>query len=82
MYECTDGLNCSVIPESSSTLLVHLGPGGNSIDRHEEHFPGLNNAKEHFQVVKNVSKYLLLRNTEVNVLIIRVGTLMDDTVHI
>lgn len=72
----------SAIPESSSTLLVHLGPGCNTIDSHEEHFPGLNNAKEHLQVVKNISKYLLFRNTEVYVLIIGVGTLVDDPIHI
>ena len=47
-------------PESSPTLLVHLGPGGNTINGHEEHFPGFYDAKEHLQVVENIGKNLLL----------------------
>lgn len=69
-------------PEPSATLLVHFGPGCDSIHSHEEHLPGLDDAKEHFEVVEDVGKDLLLSDTEVYVLVVGVRALVDDPVHV
>lgn len=66
------GPNLYPVPESPATLLVHFGPGCDAVHGHEEHLPGLDDAKEHFKVVEDVSEDLLLCDTEVHVLIVGV----------
>lgn len=70
------------LPESASSLLVHLGPGCHTIHCHEEDLARLDDSEEHLQVMENVSENLFLRDAEVNVLIIWVGALVDDAIHI
>ena len=70
------------LPEPASPLLVHLCPWCDAIHRHEEDLARLDDPEEHFQVVEDVSKNLFLRNAKVNVLVIRVGTLVDDPIHV
>lgn len=59
-------------PESSATLLVHFGPRCDSVHGHEEHLPGLDDAKEHFEVVEDVCEDLLLGDAEMHVLVVGV----------
>ncbi len=43
-----------MLPETASSLLVHLGPRGDSVDCHEEDLSRLNHPEENLDVVKNV----------------------------
>lgn len=72
----------NVLPKTPSTLLVHFCSRSHTINSHKKHFPRFNNAKQHFQVVKNISKNFIIWNSEVNIIIIRMGTLMYNSIHI
>lgn len=63
---------CDKAPESSATLLVHLGPWGNPIHRHEKHLPGFDDAEQNLNIVEDVCKDLLLCDAEVYILVIGV----------
>lgn len=70
------------VPESSATLLVHFGSWCDSIHSHEEHLPGLDDAKEHFEVMEDVGEDLLFCDAEVHVLVVGVWALVDDPIHV
>lgn len=70
------------LPESPSSLLVHLCPWCHAIHRHEEDLTRLDNPEENLQVMKDVGKNLLLRNAKVDILIIWVGALMNNPIHV
>lgn len=70
------------VPESSTSLLVHLCPWRHPVHSHEEDLPWLDDPEEHLQVMEDVSKYLFLRDAKVDILIIRVRALVDDAVHV
>lgn len=69
-------------PESPASLLVHLCPWCHAIHRHEEDLARLDDPEEHLQVMEDVSKNLLLRNAKVDILVVRVGALMNNPVHV
>lgn len=46
-------------PKTSPTLLIHFCSWSYTINCHEENLPWLNNAKQYFQIVKNISKNLI-----------------------
>lgn len=73
---------CPSLPESPSSLLVHLCPRCHTIHCHEENFARLDDSEEYLHVMEDVSKNLLLRNAKVNILIIWVWTLMNNPVHV
>lgn len=70
------------LPEASSSLLVHFCSWCHTIHSHKEDFARLDDPEEHLQVMKDVCKNLFLRNAKVDILIIRVGALMDDSIHV
>lgn len=70
------------LPESPASLLVHLCPWCHAIHRHEEDLARLDDPEEHLQVMEDVSKNLLLRNAKVDILVVRVGALMNNPVHV
>lgn len=70
------------LPESPSPLLVHLCPRGHTIHSHEENFAWLDDSEEHLQIMKNVSENLLLRDAKMHILVVWVGTLVNDPVHV
>lgn len=72
----------NVLPKTPPPLLVHFCSRSHTINSHEEHLPRFNNAKQHLQVVKNISKDFIIWNSEVNIIIIRMWTLMYDSIHI
>lgn len=70
------------LPKTPPALLVHFCSRSHTVNSHKEHFPRFNNSKQHLQVVKNVSKDFVIWNSEVNIIIIRMGTLMYNPIHI
>lgn len=62
--------------------MVHFCSWRNAVHRHEEHLARLNDPEEHLQIVEDVGKNLLLRNSEVDILVVGVGALMDDSIHV
>lgn len=71
-----------VLPESPASLLVHLCPGCHTIHCHEKDLAWLNNSKENLHIVEDVSKNLLLRDAKMDILIIWMGALMNDPIHV
>jgi hypothetical protein len=70
-------------PETSRTLLVHLGSRRNTINSHEEQLFGLNLPKQMFDVIEYTYKHFFLAQAEGHILAcILVGTVMNDTIHI
>ncbi len=70
------------LPESPSSLLVHLCPRCHAIHRHEEDLARLDDPEEHLQVMEDVGENLFLRNAKVDILVVGVGTLMDNPIHV
>lgn len=70
------------LPESSTSLLVHLCPWCHAVHGHEEDLPWLDDPEEHLQVMEDVSKNLLLRDAKVDIFIVGVRALVDDAVHV
>lgn len=72
-------LNSSLPPPP---LLVHLSPRGDTINGHEEQLLRLDDLEENAEVVEDVLEYLLLRNSEMRVGVIRVRAVVDDAIHV
>lgn len=70
------------LPEPSSSLLVHLCSRRHTVHRHEENLARLDDPEEHLKIMENVCKDLLLRNAKVDVFIIWVGALMNNSIHV
>lgn len=70
------------LPESSSSLLVHFCSWRHAIHRHEEDLAWLDDPEEHLQIVEDVCKNLLLRNSKVDILVIGMGALMNNSIHV
>lgn len=70
------------LPKSASSLLVHLCPWRHAVHSHEENLARLDDPEEHLQVVEDVSEDLFLGDAEVDVLIVGVGTLVNDPIHV
>lgn len=70
------------LPESSASLLVHLCPRRHAVHRHEEDLERLDDPEEHLQVVEDIREDLLLGNAEVHILIVWVGALVYNPVHV
>lgn len=70
------------LPEASSSLLVHFCSWCHTIHGHKEDLARLDDPEEHLQVMKDVCKNLFFRNAKVDILIIRVGALMDNSIHV
>lgn len=81
-FACVWLLLNSPLPKSSSSLLVHLCPRRHAVHRHEEDLARLDDPEENLQVMEDIGKDFLLGNAEVDILVVRVGTLVDDPVHV
>lgn len=71
-----------VLPEPPSSLLVHFCSRRHAVHRHEENLARLDDPEEHLKIVEDVCKNLLLRNAKVDILVIRVGALMNNSIHV
>jgi hypothetical protein len=70
-------------PETSGTLLVHLGSRRNTIDSHEEQLFGLDFSKQMFNVIEYANEHLFLTKAEGHIFAcILVGTVVNDTIHV
>ena len=67
--------------KSTRTLLIHFRTRSNSINCHVKHLSRLDNMKEPVNRIKHERKHLFFTNS-VEVIIIRMRTCMDDTIHI
>lgn len=79
-YFCTD--LSLYTPESPSSLLVHLCSWCHTIHSHEENLARLDDPEENLQVMEDVCKNLFLRDAKVDVLVIGMGTLVDNPIHV
>ena len=71
-----------VLVKPATTLLVHLRPWCHPVNGHEEHFPWLDHAEQHLDVVEDVRDDLLLCDPEVRIIVVGVRTVVDDPVHV
>lgn len=62
--------------------MVHFCSRRHAVHRHEKDLAGLDDPEEHLQIVEDVCKNLLLRNSKVDILVIGVGALMNDSIHV
>lgn len=76
------GVTSEFINIPSASLLVHLSPGSYTINSHEKQLLGLDYLEKNTDVMENILKNLLLRDTEMWIWIIRVRAIVDYTIHI
>lgn len=70
------------LPKTSPTLLIHFCSWSYSINCHEENLPWFNNAEQYLQIVKNIGKNLIFWDSEVDIVIIWMWTLMYNAIHV
>ena len=68
--------------ETASTLLVHLGARGDTIDGHEEELLGLDLAKQMLDVVEDGNEHLVLGHAGSRAVGVIMRAVVNDTVHV
>ena len=68
--------------ETASALLVHLGPGCDTIDSHKEGALRADDVEEMINVGENLSKDLLLSDAEERIDVVGMRAVVDDAVHV
>ena len=64
------------------SLLIHFSSWCHTIDGHEKYFFGLDHSEQNFYVVKYVGENFLLRYPKVRIVIIRMGAIVNYTIHV
>mmetsp|Transcript_31295 Transcript_31295/g.28463 ORF Transcript_31295/g.28463 Transcript_31295/m.28463 type:complete len:216 (+) Transcript_31295:2660-3307(+) len=72
-------LSCS---KSSTSLLIHLGPWGNTINSKIDQLFWFYNINDHINVFENVIKHFFFSNWTRDWQVFRMSTRMDNTIHI
>lgn len=69
-------------PEPPASLLVHFGARCHPVHRHEKQFLWVDHSEQHLDVVEYVLENFLLGYPEMGVVVIWMGTIVDDAVHV
>lgn len=62
--------------------MIHFCSWRHTIHRHKEDLARLDDPEKYLKIMEDVCKDLLLRNTKVDILVIRVGALMNNSIHV
>lgn len=65
-----------------TTLLVHLRPGRNTVHGHKKQFLRFDRPEQRVDVVENVHENLLFGDAKLNVRVVRMGAIVNDSVHV
>lgn len=66
----------------SATLLIHLRSRRHSIHRHEEQLLRFDRPEQSVDVVENVRENLLLGDAKLDVRVVRMRAIVNDSVHV